>query len=277
MPANAEAMRLLQDGASALDAVEAGVRVSEADPDVRTVGRGSYPDRDGNITLDASIMRGDGGCGSVAYLQHILHPISVARRVMEQTPHVMLAGEGAYDFARAQGFPHEELATDKSRRDYEAWLKGQSPQRPAINIENHDTIGLLALGTNGDLAGACTTSGASYKFAGRVGDSPIIGAGLYVDGAVGAATATGWGEAVIRACGSFLVVELMRQGLNPQAACEAAVTRVLEKNSDWREIQVGFVALGRDGALGACCIAPGFSYAVHDATGARLLDAPSRL
>ena len=277
LPANAAAMRLLAEGRPALDAVEVGVRVPEADPEVRTVGRGAYPDREGRISLDASIMRGDGDCGAVAALSDILHPISVARAVMEETPHVMLVGPGAYDFARAQGHAHAELHTERSRREYEAWLRESGPERPAINIENHDTIGLLALDSAGGLAGACTTSGAAYKYAGRVGDSPIVGAGLYVDGEVGAATATGWGEAVIRACGSFLVVELMRQGLSPQAACEAAVARVIAKNPDWREIQVGFIALGRDGAVGAYCIAPGFSYAVHDADGARLLDAPSKL
>ena len=277
LPANEEAMRRLSSGGSALDAVEAGVRVPEADPEVRTVGRGAYPDREGRISLDASVMRGNGECGSVAALCDILHPISVARAVMEDTPHVMLVGRGAYDFARSRGHEHTDLHTDRSRREYATWLRENGPARPAINIENHDTIGLLALDAAGGLAGACTTSGAAYKYAGRGGDSPIIGAGLYVDGEVGAATATGWGEAVIRACGSFLVVELMRQGLSPQAACEAAVERVVGKNPDWREIQVGFIALGRDGEVGAFCIAPGFSYAVHDATGARLLDAPSKL
>ncbi len=277
LPANAEAWATLQAGGTVLDAVEAGVRVPEADPTVRTVGLGAYPDRDGKVTLDASIMGPDGDCGSVAYLQHILHPISVARRVMSETPHVMLTGQGAYAFARAQGFAHAELLTDEARREYEVWKRDNGPARPAINIENHDTIGLLAVDAAGQLAGACTTSGAAYKYAGRVGDSPIIGAGLYVDNEVGAATATGWGEAVIRACGSFLVVELMRQGLTPQAACEAAVERVIAKNPDWREIQVGFIAVAKDGSTGAYCIAPGFSYAIHDAEGARLIDSPSKL
>ena len=277
LPANAEAFRVLNAGGSVLDAVEAGARVPEADPEVRTVGLGAYPDREGRVTLDASIMGPDGDCGSVAALQHILHPISVARRVMTETPHVMLVGEGAHGFAKAQGFTDVELLTAVAKTEYETWLREKGPERPAVNVENHDTIGLLARDAGGRLAGACTTSGASYKYAGRVGDSPIIGAGLYVDGAVGAATATGWGEAVIRACGSFLVVELMRQGMSPQAACEAAVQRVIEKNPDWRDIQVGFIALARDGRHGAYCIAPGFSYAVHDAGGAELFDAPSEL
>ncbi len=277
LPANAEAWAALRSGKTVLDAVEAGARVPEADPAVRTVGLGAYPDRDGNVTLDASIVGPDGRGGAVAYLQNIAHPISVARRVMEQTPHLMLVGRGAYDFARAQGFAHAELLTDEARREYEAWKRDNGPERPAINIENHDTIGLLAVDAAGQLAGACTTSGAAYKYAGRVGDSPIIGAGLYVDNDVGAATATGWGEAVIRACGSFLVVELMRQGLTPQAACEAAVARVISKNPDWREIQVGFIAVDKAGATGAYCIAPGFSYAVHDADGAHLIEAKSEL
>ena len=277
LPANAAAYDILAAGGTVLDAVEAGARVPEADPDVRTVGRGAYPDREGRVTLDASIMGPDGDCGSVAALQHILHPISVARRVMTETLHVMLVGEGAYGFAKAQGFADAELLTAVAKTEYETWLRDSGPERPAINVENHDTIGLLARDERGQLAGACTTSGASYKYAGRVGDSPIIGAGLYVDGEVGAATATGWGEAVIRACGSFLVVELMRQGLSPQAACEAAVRRVIEKNDDWRDIQVGFIALAADGRHGAYCIAPGFSYAVHDADGAELFDASSAL
>ena len=278
LAANAEAMLRMQAGASALDAAEAGVRVSELDPEVRTVGLGGYPDREGRVTLDASIMDHDGRCGAVAALEQIANPVSVARRVLEATPHVMLVGEGALRFAEAQGFARTELLTDAARRDYEAWLTERGPERPAVNVENHDTIGLLALDKVGRLAGACTTSGAAYKYAGRVGDSPIVGAGLYVDGEVGAATATGWGEAVIRASGSFLVVELMRQGLDPQAACEAAVERVVAKNPDWREIQVGFVALARDGRWGAYCIAPGFQAAVHAATGEpQLVDVASKL
>ncbi len=277
LPANAEAWATLQAGKSVLDAVEAGVRIPEADPEVRTVGLGAYPDRDGNVTLDASIIGPDGRGGAVAYLQHILHPISVARRIMEQTPHLMLVGEGAYRFAKAQGFEDTQLLTAVAKTKYAQWILDQGPERPAINIENHDTIGLLAVDATGQLAGACTTSGAAYKYAGRVGDSPIIGAGLYVDNDIGAATATGWGEAVIRACGSFLVVELMRQGLTPQDACEAAVDRVIAKNPDWREIQVGFIAVDKAGQTGAFCIAPGFSYAIHNADGPRLIDAPSKL
>ncbi|MBO6576174.1 MAG: N(4)-(beta-N-acetylglucosaminyl)-L-asparaginase [Rhodothermales bacterium] len=261
--ANAAAWPMLMDGASALDAVEAGVRVPEADPTVTTVGYGGAPDRDGNVTLDACIMDHDGRCGSVAFLQEIKHPISVARQVMERTPHVMLVGAGAQEFAVANGFERENLLTPESEVAWREWQAEQGPERPPINVENHDTIGMLTLDRQGRLAGACTTSGAAYKYHGRVGDSPIIGAGLYVDGAVGGATSTGWGEAVIRSVGCFLVVELMRQGHSPQRACELAVERVIEKNPDWREIQVGFLALNTAGDYGAYCIAPGFNFAVQ--------------
>jgi L-asparaginase/N4-(beta-N-acetylglucosaminyl)-L-asparaginase len=223
-------------------------------------------------------MNARGDCGSVAFLQDILHPVSVARQVMEASPHVMLVGEGAKQFALAQGFETENLLTPRSIADWERWKAEEGGERPPINIENHDTIGLLTLDQNGDLAGACTTSGAAYKYHGRVGDSPIIGAGLYVDNEVGAATATGWGEAVIRACGSFLVVELMRQGHSPQDACRLAVERVIAKNPDWREIQVGFIALAKDGRYGAHCIAPGFNYAVYSPNEEnRLIDGPSKI
>lgn len=262
MPANSAAWTVLEKGGPALDAVEAGVRVPEADPAVRTVGYGGYPDRNGIVTLDACIMDEKGRCGSVAFLQDIKHPISVARKVMELTPHVMLVGQGAQDFALANGFEKENLLTPESEADWKKWKAAQGPERPKINIENHDTIGLLALDQQGNLSGACTTSGASYKYHGRVGDSPIIGAGLYVDNAVGGATATGWGEAVIRAVGCFLVVELMRQGHDPETACRLAVERVIEKNPDWKDIQVGFLALNKTGQYGAYCIAPGFTYAV---------------
>lgn len=276
--ANAAAYALLRAGGSALDAAEAGVRVTEADPEVRTVGIGSRPDRDGKVTLDACIMAPNGDCGSVAYLQDILHPVTVARQVMERTPHVMLCGQGARAFALAQGHEPVELLTEKSKTEWRAWRAENTPAIPPINVENHDTIGLLTLDQNGNLAGACTTSGAAYKYAGRIGDSPLIGAGLYVDNEVGAATATGWGEAVIRACGTFLVVELMRQGHSPQRACELAVERVISKNPDWKNIQVGFIALNKAGEHGAYCIAPGFDYALQaPGTNNRLFDAASRL
>ncbi|MEO0733729.1 MAG: N(4)-(beta-N-acetylglucosaminyl)-L-asparaginase [Bacteroidota bacterium] len=261
--ANDKAWEILSTGGTALDAAEAGVMVTEADPEVHTVGIGSYPDRDGIVTLDACIMNPAGDCGSVAALQDILHPVSVARMVMEKTPHVMLVGQGAKNFALAQGMPETELLTDFGREALAEWQTKNPNYRPPINVENHDTIGLLTLDKNGDLAGACTTSGASFKYHGRVGDSPLIGAGLYVDNEIGAATATGWGEAVIRACGCFLVVEFMRQGHSPTEACRLAVERVISKNPDWREIQVGFIALSKSGETGGYCIQSGFDYAVQ--------------
>jgi len=276
--ANDAAWEILSDGGSALDAVEAGVRVPEADPEVTTVGYGGFPDRFGKVTLDACIMDENGRCGSVAFLQEIKHPISVARRVMEQTPHVMLVGEGALDFALANGFERENLLTPEAEAAWTRWKDENGETRPIINIENHDTIGMLTLDQAGNLSGACTTSGAAFKYHGRVGDSPIIGAGLYVDNEVGGATATGWGEAVIRAVGCFLVVEFMRQGMSPADACEMAVERVISKNPDWRDIQVGFLALDKNGNHGSFCIAPGFNYAVYSPEHPNtLFDAESRL
>lgn len=277
--ANVAAWKILSANGRALDAVEAGVRESEADPAVTSVGYGGLPDREGNVTLDACIMDERGRCGSVAYLSHIKHPISVARRVMEKTPHVMLVGEGALQFALAEGFAKENLLTAESRKAWEDWKSSNpGPVKPKINIENHDTIGMLAIDSQGDLSGACTTSGLAWKLPGRVGDSPIIGAGLYVDNEIGGAAATGVGEAVIRAVGSFLVVELMRQGHTPQEACRLATERVIHKNSNWREVQVGFIALDKSGRCGGYCIQPGFDYAVCDRTaGNRMIDAPSRI
>ncbi len=278
LAANEEAWKILSRDGRALDAVEAGARVAELDPDNATVGYGGRPDRQGHVTLDACIMDENGRCGSVAFLEHIKTPTSVARLVMEKTPHVMLVGEGAYAFALENGFTREELLTPASEQAWKEWLSGSEGNGKAeINVENHDTIGLLALDASGVLSGACSTSGAAWKMHGRVGDSPLIGAGLYVDNAAGAACATGWGEAVIRAAGSFLVVELMRQGHDPEEACRLAVERVIEKNPDYAEIQVGFLALDRYGRFGAYCIQPGFSFAVYDQDGNRLMDAKSRL
>lgn len=274
--ANKKAWSILENGGKALDAVESGVRVPEADPDVMTVGYGGYPDREGNVTLDACIMDENQNCGSVAYLQHIKHPISVARLVMEKTPHVMLAGKGALEFALSQGFKKENLLTEKSKAAWQDWLK-ESKYEPVINVENHDTIGMLALDENGDLSGACTTSGAAFKMPGRIGDSPIIGAGLYVDNEVGAATATGMGELMIKTVGCHLVVEMMRQGLSPQEACIKAVERIANKLGDYKSFQVGFLALNKKGEYGSFCIQPGFNYAATDKTGTQLIDAKSIL
>ena len=279
LAANAAAWKVLSSGGRALDAVEMGVRESEADPQVSSVGYGGLPDRDGHVTLDACIMDEQGRCGSVAYLQHIKHPISVARRVMEKTPHVMLVGDGALQFALAQGFPKENLLTDEARAAWEKW-KASNPTvfRPKINVENHDTIDMIAIDQHGNLSGSCTTSGLSWKMPGRVGDSPIIGAGLYVDNEIGAATATGMGEAVIRAVGSFLVVELMRQGHSPQDACRLAVERVVSKSPNWRDLQVGFIAIDKRGRVGGHALQPGFDFAIYEATnGNRMQDAVSHV
>lgn len=266
--ANTEAWKVLSAEGSALDAVEKGVMLVEADPDERSVGYGGRPDRDGIVTLDACIMDHNGNIGSVAGLEKIMHPVSVARAVMETTPHVMLVGDGALQFAKEKGFKETNLLTDKSKREWEKWLK-KSEYQPVVNIENHDTIGMIALDAQGNLSGACTTSGMAYKMHGRVGDSPIIGAGLYVDNEIGAATATGHGEEVIRISGCHLVVELMRQGLSPQQACEEAVKRIVhlsnKRNKNLKDIQVGFIALNRQGEYGAYCIQKGFSFAVQNA------------
>jgi len=273
--ANEAAWKILSQKGRALDAVEAGAKVPEADPLETTVGFGGLPDRDGKVTLDASIMDEQGNCGSVAFLQHIKHPISVARLIMEKTPHVMLVGDGALQFALANGFKRTKLLTKESEKAWKEWLK-KAEYKPVVNIENHDTIGILALDESGNLSGACTTSGMAYKLHGRVGDSPIIGAGLYVDNEVGAATATGVGEEVIRIVGCHLVVELMRQGNSPEQACKLAVERILRKKpSKAKEIQVGFLALNKNGEYGAWCLQQGFNFAVHDTSGNRLLDSKS--
>jgi N4-(beta-N-acetylglucosaminyl)-L-asparaginase len=260
--ATAKAWEILHGGGSSLDAVEQGVMVEEADIKNQSVGKGGRPDRDGHVTLDACIMDKDSNCGAVVYLQNITHAVAVARKVMEDTPHVMLAGKGAEKFAVEKGFKQEELLTDKSKAEWLEWKKTSNYQ-PIINIENHDTIGMLAIDKNGDLSGACTTSGMAYKIAGRVGDSPIIGAGLFIDNEVGGATATGVGEEVVRTVGSFLIVELMRQGKSPQEACEEGVKRIIAKNSNYKDFQIGFIAVNKKGETGGYCIQPGFSYRTY--------------
>jgi N4-(beta-N-acetylglucosaminyl)-L-asparaginase len=261
--ANAEAWKVLSAGGRALDAVEKGVQVPEGDPNITTVGLGGFPDRDGRVTLDACIMDENANIGAVACLEHIVHPISVARQVMEKTPHVMLAGDGALQFALANGFRKENLLTPKSEKAWKEWLK-TAQYKPVANIENHDTIGMIALDKNGNLSGACTTSGMAFKMHGRVGDSPIIGAGLFVDNEVGAVTSTGVGEEVIRIVGSHLVVELLRQGNSPEDACRKAVERIVKNQPvKSKEMQVGFLALAKNGTFGAYALLKGFTYAVY--------------
>jgi N4-(beta-N-acetylglucosaminyl)-L-asparaginase len=278
--ANKGAWNVLRTGGRALDAVEQGVMITESEISC-CVGLGAYPDREGIVTLDASIMDELGNCGAVGAIERIKHPISVARRVMEKTPHIFLVGEGAQMFAVAEGFPLEpKQLSPGAQRQYEQWLQ-KSQYKPVINIENskgqsafapnkfsngewnHDTIGMIALDVNGNLSGSCTTSGMSFKMRGRVGDSPIIGAGLYVDNEVGAAVATGLGEEVIKICGTHLIVELMRNGLSPEEACKRAIDRIVKRNgSQAKDVQVAFIALNKRGEYGAYCIQKGFSYAV---------------
>ncbi|HMH21718.1 MAG TPA: N(4)-(beta-N-acetylglucosaminyl)-L-asparaginase [Puia sp.] len=318
--ANRAAWEILNKNGKALDAVEAGVRVTEAAPNC-CVGLGANPDRDGYVTLDACIMDERGNCGSVGFIERIKHPISVARRVMEKTPHVMLVGIGAQQFAVSEGFPLEEQRlSDSAKKSYKEWLK-KSEYKPVINVENtpgghgpsapafvpaiapdspapafvltadgastkapgdgaskynHDTIGMVAMDASGNLSGSCTTSGMGFKMRGRLGDSPIIGAGLFVDNEVGAATATGQGEDVIRICGTHTVVELMRQGLPPFEACKAAVERIIRiKGEGAKEIQVGFLALNKKGEVGAYALQKGFSYAVRNNKEEKLYQAKS--
>lgn len=285
--ANAEAWKILGNSGRALDAVEAGVQIPEADPNDQSVGYGGLPDRDGKVTLDASIMDEFGNCGAVAFLENIVHPIKVARLVMEKTPHVFLVGEGALQFALENGFKSENLLTPQSEKAWKDWLKTSKydpmtipklleKQNQPGQQNNHDTIGMLALDTEGRLSGACTTSGMAYKLRGRVGDSPIVGAGLFVDNEVGAATSTGVGEEVIRISGSHTVVELMRQGLSPEQACKKTCERIIKKRGEKaKDIQVGFIALNNKGQFGGYAIQKGFTYAVQSKAGIKVYNSQS--
>ena len=259
LPANELAWKVLDNGGKAMDAAEAGARHAESDPENNSVGFGGLPDEQGNVTLDACVMDKNGNAGSVAFIQNIKHPVSVARKVMEETKHVMLVGEGARQFAISKGFEEINLLTKESRKAWEKWKKEQREMTPH---ETHDTISVLVQDKNGDLAGACTTSGWAYKLHGRVGDSPIIGAGLFVDNEVGCAAATGLGEEVIKTTGSFLVVELMRQGYNPTQACEEALNRVIKAHNGKPDFQIAYIALRKDGEIGSACIKWSFEYAL---------------
>jgi N4-(beta-N-acetylglucosaminyl)-L-asparaginase len=290
--ANAAAWEVLSKQGRALDAVEAGVRIPEADPTNHSVGYGGLPDRDGYVTLDACIMDEKSNCGSIMCLEYIVHPISVARLVMEKTPHIVLAGNGALEFALANGFKKENLLTPESEKIWKEWLR-DSKYEPVINSENkkytsfnksynpggplnHDTIGMLALDSAGNLSGACSTSGMAFKMHGRVGDSPIIGSGLFVDNEIGSATSTGVGEEVIRIVGSHLVVEFMRQGFAPREACRKAVERIVLRDPEKaKKLQVGFLAMKKDGGYGAFCIQKGFTYAVRSATEEKIYESES--
>ncbi|HEU4469611.1 MAG TPA: N(4)-(beta-N-acetylglucosaminyl)-L-asparaginase [Flavisolibacter sp.] len=285
--ANEAAWKLLEEGGSALDAVEQGVQVTEADPTDQSVGYGGLPDRDGKVTLDACIMDGRGNCGSVMFLETIKHPVRLARLVMDKTPHVQLAGEGALQFALANGFVREELLTPEAEKAWRNWLKQSNYDPMTIpklleqrslpgQQDNHDTIGMIAVDAAGRLAGACSTSGMAFKMRGRVGDSPIIGAGLFVDEEAGAATASGVGEELVRICGSHTVVEYMRQGLAPGEACKRTIERLVRKRGEEAaaRLQVGFIAVNTRGEYGAYSLQKGFSAAVRTRAGAKTFDSP---
>ena len=274
MEANAGAWTVLENGGSALDAVQKGVAVTESDMNNRSVGLAGRPDRDGHVTLDACIMDHDSRCGSVAFLEEIQHPIDVARAIMDKTPHVMLVGEGAQKWALENGFEKVdfEVPIPEVQKDYENWLV-KSEYKTGVNVENHDTIGMLALGADGRMAGACTTSGMAYKIRGRVGDSPIIGAGLFIDGDVGGATATGVGEAMIRTAGCSAVVESMRRGASPEEACYDIVQRILKKHPGVEGMQVGFLAMNMQGEYGGYSVYNGFNYALRSKDRNEMVDA----
>ena len=275
LAANEGAWKTISKNGSAVDAVMHGVMVTESDRSNRSVGIGGRPDRDGHVTLDACIMDEKSRCGAVAFVEGVEHPVYLARKVMEDTQHVMLVGKGAEQYAQELGIEKVKSPIAEVWKDYQNWLKEQKArdEKPVINHENHDTIGMIAMDAEGRLSGACTTSGWAYKMHGRVGDSPIIGAGLYVDGEVGAATATGLGEAVIRVAGSHTVVECMRHGMSPQEACEEAVKRIIAKHDDLTGLQVGFLALDTQGNIGAASVYPGFNYALRSTEEERLIDA----
>ncbi len=272
LEANEEAWKIISRGGRALDAVEAGVRLTEGDLGNVSVGLGGNPDRDGHVTLDACIMDEKGNCGSVCFVEGIRYPTSLARAVMEKTPHIILVGEGAVQFAKENGFTQENNGlTPRANTAWKKWLK-KSKYKPEVNPDSHDTIGMIAIDASGNLSGACTTSGLPFKMHGRVGDSPIIGAGLFVDNEVGAATATGNGEEVIRTCGSHTIVEMMRQGHSPEEACRIAIERISKSPKDIRQLQVGYLAVNKHGEFGAYSLQKGFNYAMNDDKGNRLLD-----
>jgi N4-(beta-N-acetylglucosaminyl)-L-asparaginase len=288
LAANEKAFEILSSGGNSLDAVEQGVKVSEDNPDVLSVGYGGLPDNEGRVTLDAAIMDWKARIGAVVFLEHIKNPVSIARMILENTEHIMLAGDGAYKYALLNGFRSESLLTEKSIGKYKEWRASNSGKSQEYHTEdfelrpltlkekkklginddgNHDTIGMVAIDKDGHISASCTTSGTAWKLHGRVGDSPIVGAGLYVDGEVGGAVSTGRGEECIRACGSFLTVEMMRLGKSPQEACEIAAKRVIKlnllshKNRD-SNYQVGFVAINTSGEYGAYSVKEGFEYAL---------------
>jgi N4-(beta-N-acetylglucosaminyl)-L-asparaginase len=274
LPAAKRAWGLLLEGKSALDAVEEGIAVCEDDPDIESVGLGGVPDASGHVTLDASIMDHSGRCGAVACLSRTRNPIRVARRVMEKTPHVFLVGPGADQFARQQGFSEADLLTPKSAEKYAQWKRSNSPAP-----QGHDTVGLLAIDARGYLAGGCSTSGTPFKMPGRVGDSPIIGAGLYVDGKVGAASATGVGEEAIRICAAVTIVDHLFRGDEPIQAITQVMREIVPHIRKDRKTDMSFIALRADGAVAGLSfrVATKFQFVVVDQAGARVVDSGALL
>lgn len=275
-PANQAGWKKLEAGGSSLDAVEEGARQTESDVTNRSVGIGGMPDREGHVTLDACIMDWESNCGSVGCLEGIAHPISVAKHIMQNTPHVMLVGAGAKQYALKHKFETIKTPLPEVKKEWEKWKKEQAEivKKPEINHENHDTIGLLAIDKLGRISGACTTSGWAYKLPGRLGDSPIIGSGLFVDQEVGGAVATGLGESIIRIAGAHTVVELMRQGKSPEQACKETVQRLIRKHKDMTGLQCAFIAINTKGEVGGFSVYNGFNYALKTNDRDELIDTP---
>ena len=265
-PANELALKVLQGGGSALDAVEQGVRLVETSGNT-SVGLSGKPNAAGVVQLDACIMNGPGHqAGSVAGVEGVVHPISAARLVMEKTPHVMLVGAGAHWFAEQNGLEVRDGQADKA--NYREWLTRQKRPTPGKGDkpENHDTIAQIILDAGGNIAGGCSTSGWSGKVPGRVGDSPIIGGGVYVDNEVGAAGATGLGENVMRYCASYQVVENMRHGMSPTEACAEAIRRIARTDPQGMDLAINFIAIDKHGKFGAAGTQANFPYSVTTPT-----------
>lgn len=266
--ANGAGWPILTHGSgSSLDAVEAACRAVEADPTIRSVGYGGRPDASGQVTLDAAIMLSPARCGAVACVRGFMHPVSIARRVMERTGHVMLVGNGAERFARQEGFEATDLLTERSQEEWRQW---QADGQAAKGV--HDTVGVLALDDDGRLAGACSTSGSAYKLPGRVGDSPIIGHALYVDPKYGAAVATGAGELVMRVCGAFLAVEQLRRGRTAGEAVAEMLGRIRESCELGAEDQVAVIVLTPTGVWSAGALRSGYRTAVRTLDQAGLVE-----
>jgi len=263
--------RVLECGGSALDAVEQGINVVELDPAVSTVGYGGLPNSVGVVELDAAVMWGPGRrFGAVAGLRGIAEAVSAARLVMERTSHCMLVGEGARSFALANGLRSRRLLTRASRQKWQEWIKGREDAKP----DSHDTIGMVAVDRAGNVCAGTSTSGLAFKMPGRVGDSPLVGSGLYADNAVGGAVATGVGERILRYCMSLRVVQLMSAGVHPQDACEEVVRFMVRDDPSNLSEQAAVLALDRRGRTGAASTLPGFRFAVSLPEGVILVDAP---